>query len=524
MSGEPNPASILERREIRVAGLVLAALLGLRIAAIALDPNQLYADETQYWIWSRSLDWGYFSKPPMIAWIIAATTAVFGNADWAVRLAAPFLHTITAVFLGLTAHRLFDARTGMWTAIGWVTLPAVWLSATVITTDAVLMTGWSAGLYCLVRLRDRPGWISAIGLGLAGGFGFLSKYAMIYFLLGTVLAILVDRPSRRALVSLKGLVAGLITLALVLPNLLWNAEHDFATVSHTAANANWSGNLLNPGELSQFLLDQLGVFGPAFFPILVVAAVQAFRVEALASPMRRRVMLALYAAPALAIVCVQAFISRAHANWAASAYAAGLILTIAFLREGPPWRRRVLYASIGLHSLAGLALMALAASMPLSEAFGMANAFKRVRGWDVTAERLTEAWQQSDTDALVFDNRNDFHQMQRYAPGIDAPLYMWLRHAGPISHAEQAWPLPESYAGTVMVVSERPQEIPVLRRDFETFERYGEITVPIGGGRVRHYDLFLAQGHRREARTPAYEEAIRRNRRSGRTADRDAPG
>ena len=510
-----GPSSASRPPEVLAAGLVLAGLLVLRLVAIALDPNQLYADETQYWIWSRDLDWGYFSKPPMIAWVIAATTALFGNDDWAVRLAAPFLHTVTATLLGLTAARLFGARAGLWTAIGWATLPAVWLSATVITTDAVLMVFWSAGLYCLVRLRERPEWTSAIVLGAACGLGFLSKYAMIYFLVGTGLAILADRPVRRALVGLKGLAAGLIALAIVMPNLAWNAAHDFATVSHTAANANWSGSLFNPGELLEFLLDQFGVFGPAFFPVLIVAAVEGLRQEAFESAMRRRVVLALYSAPALAVVSIQAFISRAHANWAASAYAAGLILTVAFLLNGPKWRRWVLWGSVAFHSAAGLLMMAAAASVPLSETLGIANAFKRVRGWDVTAERLTEAFERSGADALAFDNRNDFHQMQRYAQGIDAPLYMWLRHAGPISHAEQGWPLPEGIEGEILVVSERPEEIPVIRRDFERFERFGEITVDLGGDRERHYELFLAQGYEREERSAAYEETIRSEREDG---------
>ena len=104
---------------IRLTAAILAGLLVLRVFALLADPNSLYADETQYWLWSRSLDWGYFSKPPMIAWIIASTTAIFGNADWAVRLAAPFLHSITAVMLGLTAARLFDVRVGAFTALGW---------------------------------------------------------------------------------------------------------------------------------------------------------------------------------------------------------------------------------------------------------------------------------------------------------------------------------------------------------------------------------------------------------------------
>lgn len=498
--------------EARTAVAVLFALLVVRLLTIALDPGQLYADETQYWIWSRSLDWGYFSKPPMIAWIIAATTSVFGNADWAVRLAAPFLHTVTAIFLGLTAYRLFGARAGMWTAIAWATLPAVWLSATVITTDAVLMVFWSAGLYALIALRDRPSWPGAILLGVAIGLGFLSKYAMIYFALGTVLAVLVDRPSRQALLGLKGLAAAAIALALVTPNLLWNAAHDFATVSHTAANANWGASLFNPGELGEFLTGQLGVFGPAFFPILIIAAVEAFREEARSSAMRRRVMLALYSAPALAIVSLQAFISRAHANWAASAYGAGLILVIAFLLTGPSWRRWVLYGSVGLHVFAGAVMMSMAASVPLSEAVGVANAFKRVRGWDETASELTQAFDRSGAQALVFDNRNDFHQMQRYARDIDAPLYMWLRYGGPISHAEQGWPLPGGYQDEVLVVSERPEEIPVMRRDFERFERFGEITIALGGNRERHYELFLAQGYDREPRTSEYEEAIARER------------
>jgi 4-amino-4-deoxy-L-arabinose transferase-like glycosyltransferase len=154
---------------MRMTALILGGLLVLRILALLADPNSLYADETQYWLWSRSVDWGYFSKPPMIAWIIAATTSVFGDADWAVRLAAPFLHTITAMMLGLTAARLFDARVGAFTALGWATMPAVWLSSTIISTDAVLMAGFSTALYALVRLREGPDWRFAFLLGAAAG-------------------------------------------------------------------------------------------------------------------------------------------------------------------------------------------------------------------------------------------------------------------------------------------------------------------------------------------------------------------
>ena len=54
-----------------------ALILGIgfaRIVALALNPIELYADESQYWVWSLQLDWGYFSKPPMIAWLIHLMT------------------------------------------------------------------------------------------------------------------------------------------------------------------------------------------------------------------------------------------------------------------------------------------------------------------------------------------------------------------------------------------------------------------------------------------------------------------
>lgn len=493
----------------RLTALVLGGLLILRVLVLLADPNSLYADETQYWLWSRDVDWGYFSKPPMIAWIIAATTAVFGNADWAVRLAAPFLHTLTAVMLGLTAARLFDARIGAFTALGWATMPAVWLSSTIISTDAVLMAGFSTALYALVRLREGPDWRYALLLGAAAGYAFLSKYAAIYLLIGLAISAVIDAPSRRALISRQGAAALALFGVIIAGNVIWNAQHDFATVSHTAANANWSGSLFHPEELADFLIGQLGVFGPLFFIILITAAVSAFRATTLKwDAVRPRLMLLAFCLPVLIIVAVQAFISRAHANWAASAYLTGLILVIAFLLQGPVWRRWVLYSSLALHTVAGLALMAFAASTPLSDAAGLANAFKRVRGWPETVQAVERIAQEQGVAALVYDNRNDFHQMQRYGQGFDGQMFMWVRAAYAQNFAEQTWPLPDGYAEPVLIISERPEEAPLMDWDFAQFEQVDEISIALGGDRYRIYQVFLAQGHQRRERDAAYEDRV----------------
>ena len=498
--------SVSADRLVRAAAATVAGLTVLRLIALAIDPNSLYADETQYWLWSREFDWGYFSKPPLIAWLIGLTTAVFGSADWAVRLPAPLLHAGTATFLGLTAARLFGPGAGAGTAIAWTTLPAVWLSSSIMSTDAVLLTCWSAALYCLVRVREGGGLKWAAALGLAAGLALLAKYAAIYFLIGAVLSVFIDRPLRRALLSWKGALAGMITAAVIAPNLIWNAANDFATLSHTAANANWGGPRFRWHKLWQFVSGQFGVLGPAFFPLLLAALLAGFAGWRTSTAARPHLMLALFTAPPLLIVTAQSFINRAHANWAVSAYAAGLVLLIAFLLQGGRWRRIALYVSVGLHSLVGLLMMALAASTPLSETAGLSDAFKRLRGWEETTAAVAARAEELGVEALIFDNRNDFHQMQRYAPPLDAELYMWMRFPGARNFAQEVWPMPAGYDGETLAVVERARNIDEMRQDFARFEPAGEIVIDLGGGERRHYRLFVGQGYAPALRQPSREE------------------
>jgi len=72
---------------------------------------------------------------------------------------------------------------------------------------------------------------------------------------------------------LKGLTATLIALVIFTPNILWNFTHDFATVSHTADNANLSGIPFHPLELISFWFEQLIVFGPATFILMLIAII-----------------------------------------------------------------------------------------------------------------------------------------------------------------------------------------------------------------------------------------------------------
>ncbi len=217
---------------------VLIALTAARIYALFLDPIGLYFDEAQYWMWSRTFEWGYFTKPPLIAWVIGATTALTGSdAEWAVRLGAPIAHAIAATAVYLTGRSMFGAWAGFWAGFGWLMLPGVWFSSAIISTDALLLPLWCVALFAMWRLVNTRSWWWAIVLGLAVGIGIQAKYAMLYFFVCTGLAAFWLEPVRAALAKGRGLFATLIALIVISPNIVWNAQNGFTTAAHTAENA-----------------------------------------------------------------------------------------------------------------------------------------------------------------------------------------------------------------------------------------------------------------------------------------------
>lgn len=483
----------------------ILSLLVFRLAALAANQLQLYPDESQYWVWSWSFEWGYFSKPPLIAWAIGLSTGLLGDTDFAVRLPSLLFHTVGAGFLLLTAQRIAGGWAGFTAALVYLSMPGVSIGAMVISTDSLLLPMWAGALYCLIRLRDGDGGpISALGLGIFTGLAFLAKYAAIYFLIGTSLALVLDAPTRRALLSWNGVIAAAFLMSLWGPNLAWNASNDFATVQHTAANANWQGNLFNFQEFMEFIGDQFGVFGFILFPALLVAAFLAWRRWRDPEWATER-LLTLYCLPALIAVSLQAFISRAHANWAASAYVAGTLLVVFFLWRGARWRRGVLIASITAGLIFSAVVSSIAAQPSWVAGQSLARGLRHLQSWPETAAAIARYEEREEYSALVFDNRNVFHQMQRYGGNLKTPLAMWQRYAAPHNQAEAGWALSNGVTGPVLIVAEREWERERLLADFGRVEEIATVSIPTGGHPERQLTLYAGYHYDRLERSEDYE-------------------
>lgn len=468
------------------------ALTAVRVLTlIAGDPN-LGPDEAQYWFWSQTPAFGYYSKPPFVAWAIAATTAVFGDAEWAVRLPAPFFQLGAGVFLYLTARRLADEAAAFWAGLAWLTMPGVFLSAALITTDGPLLFFWSAALYLFTRLTGgaerRPFAVAAL-LGAAIGFGLLSKYAMLYFLPAAALALIVSAGRRRALTAAPLALGAAVALALLAPNLLWNAQNGFQTIAHTAANANWTAAAGHPGKLFKFLGDQFGVAGPILLVLMIAAGIAAFR----GRPDHRSALryLIAFALPALLIVSVQAFIARAHANWAAVAYPSAVIAAAIFASRAG-WPRRAMQASIGVHLLAGAAFLIGFSNAALADAVGAAGLFKRLRGWDAHGEDI--AARARGFDAILADDREVMSGLVYYARPAP-PVVAWNPNARIDNHYEAFKAFDPARERRLLYVTTDPQAAP-LNGAFGSVNPIGTSVARMSPSRERTLYLFEVSDYR----------------------------
>ena len=499
-----------DRPAWRLALGLAAALTLARLIALFVTPLELYPDEAQYWLWSRQPGWGYVAKPPMIAWLIWASTALGGDREAWVRLCAPLVHAGAMLALYPVGRRLYGPATGLLAATLYGLMPAVQVSSVFIATDAPLMLFLALALWAYVALYQQPSegrrrWI-ALGFGAALGLAFLAKFAAAYLLLGALLHALIDKDARRAWSGWAWAFA-LAGMAVTFgPNIGWQLAHGFASVTHTAkVNADWNAaQLVHPDKLAEFVIGQLGVFGPIPFVVFAGGAVLLARRRTL-EPADQ--LLLCMSAPPVILVSIQAFISRAHAHWAAAGYLAGAVLVAAWLIR---WRARGwTIAAIALQGAVAALLLVVVAAPKIAHATGNGRRMSRVRGWAETAGFVTGwAGRELGLSAVAVEDRYMFNELAYYgrsyfASAGSAPLRM--RAAGQaLNDAELSSPLKPAEAGRVLIAeSTGLPPSPALPGDFARLTPIGRRVIALGGGKTREILLLIGEGYRPSGRPTA---------------------
>jgi hypothetical protein len=493
-TAEPRPDPFL--RWAMVAVFVATFLRALWLAG---NPIDLYPDEAQYWIWAQHLDWGYYSKPPMVAWIIRATTSLFGEDPLGIKAGALIGYALTSLVVMLLTERLYDRRLAAWATIAFVTLPAVSLSSIIISTDVPLLFFWALATYGLVRARDVGGERWWVLVGVAAGLGLLSKFAMGFWLGSAALYLTLIPDERR---HWRGFLAALV-LALVIyaPNFVWNWQHGFVSYLHTRDNADLHGGFaFHPLQFVEFAGAQMLVFGPVF---LVTLLLIALRWRALLED-RRALLLIVLALPTLAIMMVVAGLSRAQPNWSAPTYVTATILVVAWLSA--QGREVLVQWSVVLHVVLativlGIGPAAKKLGYPLEGRF---DPLHRLHGWQTMGHSLGDLRIRQGMPPLLADEREFMAAMTYYMAPHPFDMAMWNPGGGVHNGFEMSDSLADVPGGDYLWLTQRTDRDDVYAR-FESHEQIAHVVVPLGKGLTREawvYALHGFKGYRDSAAKP----------------------
>ena len=224
-------------KEHKIDNLILFIMaLGAVIFHIALNGQYgFHRDELDFIMNARQLDWGYVSYPPITPLFARIGLELFGESLRGLRVLPAIAQGIVMILAGLMARDMGGKRNvQILTAFAVFIAPISLFGGTVIMYFAFDYLWWVMVAFFTVRLLATDDARYWLGIGAGIGLGMMTKYTMLFWVAGLVVAVLLT-PARKYLRS-KWLYLGVgLALLISLPNLIWQIQHNFISLEYLSS-------------------------------------------------------------------------------------------------------------------------------------------------------------------------------------------------------------------------------------------------------------------------------------------------
>lgn len=396
---------------LRLSGLLglkaIASILLILYLGVGLAP-----DEAQYWLWSHYLDWGYYSKPPGIAWQISIGTYFFGDSELGVRFCSVIMAGAIAyaTYFFASSCRL-NERSAFWAALAMAFCPVGILASFAATTDGGFILFWllTCSVYCAALEADEAPAYCVIALLIACGALFKWPIYVLW------LFIILWERRQKNFKPLQCLYGVLLSLIGFVPSLIWNYSNEWATFWHVyhgvfhqaASGASEVSQKVFNGNPFEFIGAQFGVMSPVFFGILIAALLKIGDRDRKLSPSLSFCHF-MTGASFIALFTFACF-NKLQANWGVFAYPTAMIVMASYALETSK-RSKVLIAGL----FCSVLLSSLVLFIPVVQRNSLfpdypippkISAFKHSTGWDKLNESLVD---------LAYDENEHFLLADKY--------------------------------------------------------------------------------------------------------------
>ena len=474
--------------------LAAAEILCVLFSTLAISP-----DEAHYWEWSRRLDFSYYSKGPLIAYLIAASTAVFGDTALGVRFPAILCFNLFSLLIYWLLRKRYSAREAL---VAWFCARSMLIftqMGILMTTDAPAALCWMLAIVFIdLAVTDgrKGAWLF---FGIAAGVGVLAKYT-VAFLVPSVLLFLLLTPDLRYQLKRAELYLGLLLFLLCLsPILVWNAENGWVNFAHNAGHlASRSSFRISPVFSAELLAGQLGLAGPIVFCGLCYGMYCGYRLWRKGDTAAGIYLFS--SLPLLVFVVLVSLTKRVYANWPMPIYIGALLLfTHAFAvraigrERWLPWIRYGILLSAAISIAGHLPLFGVTYGLP-----GKKLQSKKLVGWrDVAA--LADTLQAGSAPGRTFILAGDYETASEVAfysrVSLPAKAYCGVVDDRRMNQYDIWGGWDELKGMDAAIVLKADDDIEKLKSHFESIEQVSELKLEYAGDVINEFRFYKGRGY-----------------------------
>jgi hypothetical protein len=485
-----------------VASMTVARLLC--IANLPLGNGEAY-----YYSWSRFLDWSYYDHPPLVAWMVRATTT-FGTWPAAVHLGPVLASGAFGLLFHRLAERLVGPRAAILALVVVTALPVFLASSFIVNPEAPLAPLWVGFLIAVLAMRDRDEPYRPLVAGALLGFAFLAKYTALLLVPASLLFVVASPPMRRWLRRPSFYAGGLTALLVALPVVTWNAVRGWPslrlhfvervgvsvpvagenTVNQLVAISSSGGSGFLQG-IARVAVGQAMSYSPLLVPFLVIGLVHALR---RARTDDRDLFLTAFTWPVLLpLLGAMVALKDAEQHWTMMAFvpasiAAGRVIDDAWTKA----RRPPILASVGVGLTAIVFLLAnihahstaILGLIPADRYDPRADMINELAGWDQVSASMERAASSAPGRVVLASNHYSVCGRLLFEMHDTPPVYCPTARRSAFAFFGRQETPPD--ATVVVLTSDIHEELPAGLTG-RTCTPVDHVDVTRGGRAVAHY-------------------------------------
>lgn len=382
--------------------IFLTILSIFRIYYITNGPLDLSPDEAHYWEWSRRLDISYYSKGPMIAYLIYLSTAIFGDTVFAIRIMAVIFSSLSSIILYQLGKSLYNEKIGLYSAIILQIIPLFATFGILFTIDSPFIFFWSSSIYLFYTILNRldtdynsPFYLWLL-LGISIGFGLLTKYTMAFFYISALFFLVLNKDYRVLLKRKEPYVSSIISLLIFSPVLIWNYQHDWVTIKHTFGQTHLSEGLkIEINNFIDFILSQAFTITPIVFILIFISL---FKLKNTLNGS----FLFWFTMPIFLFFTLKSIQGKVQGNWALTGYITGIISFSKYYLDNLKNHNKPEKIFISIALIIPIIITSLAHYPDFINIPAFMNPTIRLQGWKGLGEEVSKIYDEMSNKGKVF--------------------------------------------------------------------------------------------------------------------------